>query len=171
MSEFVSFLFFLFYFLFLQCSNRFSAPTHHPFSGLTAEPMVLGSPNWGQGGDLDDALVDLENQGHRSNVKVTRSKNVFSQHFAWANLDQCLSMQIEPYVQHAFRKNHTVLSIAMVHWPPMNKFAYKLHGYIVYFFLILTRPKLRLAPQGVLPRSCGQKRSLLLAVTVLHFSN
>ena len=26
--------------------------------------------------------------------------------------------------------------MAKVHWPPMNKFACKLHGYIVYFILI-----------------------------------
>ncbi len=25
------------------------------------------------------------------------------------------------------------MCIAKVHWPPMNKFACKLHGYIVYF--------------------------------------
>ncbi len=45
--------------------------------------------------DLDDLWGDPENQGHRSKVKVTRSKNVFP---LWANLDQCLSMQIEPSV-------------------------------------------------------------------------
>ncbi len=41
------------------------------------------------------------------------------------------------------------MSIPKVHWPPMNKFACKLHGYIVYFlykclpvrdFIIVSRP-------------------------------
>ena len=29
------------------------------------------------------------------------------------------------------------MSITKVHWPPMNKFACKLHGYIVYFVVVL----------------------------------
>ncbi len=33
---------------------------------------------FGQGMDVDDSKVDLEGQGHRSKVKVTRSKNVIT---------------------------------------------------------------------------------------------
>ncbi len=29
-------------------------------------------------------------------------------------------------------------AMTKVHWPPMNKFVCKLHGYIVYFFLSFT---------------------------------
>ena len=32
---------------------------------------------FGQNMDMDDPKVDLEGQGHRSKVKVTRSKNIF----------------------------------------------------------------------------------------------
>ncbi len=30
------------------------------------------------------------------------------------------------------------MPIANMHWPPMNKFACKLHGYIVYFIIHFT---------------------------------
>ncbi len=33
---------------------------------------------FGQNMEVDDPEVDLEGQGHRSNVKVTRSKNMIS---------------------------------------------------------------------------------------------
>ncbi len=66
------------------------------------------------GVDLDYVRVDLENQGHRSKVKVTGSKNVFS----------ALYLGL-PYIDK-YR--------GLWHWPPMNKFACKLHGYIVYIF-------------------------------------
>ena len=33
---------------------------------------------FGQNMDVDDPKVDLEGQGHMSNVKVTRSRNVIS---------------------------------------------------------------------------------------------
>ena len=61
------------------------------FNDRTNGPRVT---KFGSGVDLDDVWVDLENQGHRS--KVTRSKK-FYPHSAWAILDLCLSMQIEPF--------------------------------------------------------------------------
>ncbi len=38
--------------------------------------MVARGMTFGQIMDVDDPKVDLEGQAHRSNVKVTRSKNV-----------------------------------------------------------------------------------------------
>ena len=70
---------------------------------------------FGTGVDLDDVWVDLENQGHRSKVKVMRSNTVFL-HSASGNIHRSIQR-----------------SMAIMHWPPMNKFACKLHGYIVYF--------------------------------------
>ncbi len=53
---------------------------------------------FGQHMDVDDPKVDLEGQRSRS-----RGQKTLFTASALANLDQCISMQIEPSVQYAFR--------------------------------------------------------------------
>ena len=125
---------FLFYFLFLQCSNRLC------FQHSRVKTNHRRVTKFGSGVYLDDVWVDLENQDHRSKVKVTRSKNRFPSNtlpgllgsiFIHADRTICPTyIQIEPCtaVEH-----HQVHSNGALAPPPMNKFARKLHdGYIVY---------------------------------------
>ena len=53
-----------------------------------------------------------------------------------------LVLRVYTYTGCIFRQNHALLQglhwfMAMVHWPPLNKFACKLHGYIVYLYIAL----------------------------------
>ena len=90
--------------------------------------MVLGSPNLCQGSTwmMSGPTLKIKVIEQRSRL---RGQKCFSRHSAWTNLDQCLSMQIDLSSMHSNR----TMYIARVHRPPMNKFACKLHGYIVYF--------------------------------------
>ncbi len=87
----LSFTAFIFYFLFFFILS-FSAPTDNPFSGLTAEPMGLGSPNLGQGSTLmmPGSTLKIKVIGQRS--RVTRSKTVSAETLPgliWINAYPC----------------------------------------------------------------------------------
>ena len=135
----LSFTWFVIFFFFLfQCSNRLR---FQPYKSKTNGPRVT---KFGTLVYLGNVQVDLEYQGHRSKVKVRRSKNVFTRHSVWASL---LEYEIEPwfYIEPWMSKqNHASMvpsitvttpqrALTKVHWPPMNNFVCKLQGYIVYF--------------------------------------
>ncbi len=96
LSRFVYFLFFVFCFLF-QCSNR------QWFQCRKSKTNGLRVTKFGTGVDLHDVWANLEFQGHRSKVRVRRSKNVFPRYSVWAYL---FEYQIEPCMSSQDTQNH-----------------------------------------------------------------
>ncbi len=92
-----------FYFLFPIFYFFFSALTLYGFSAITAKLMVLGPPNLGQGSTLMMSWLTLKIKVIGQMSRSRGQKTFLFQHSAKAKLDRCLSMQIEPSVQHAFR--------------------------------------------------------------------
>ncbi len=149
-------LFFIFYFLFffifffLQCSN---AKCVLPSKIKTSE---LGFMKFGTGVHLDNTKVDPENGGHRSKVKVARFQKVIQKHtMSQSHVQPVLKTYVDimsalrntlkslasPWTMTIHYMEHCtdllyVMCMAKVQLPPMNKFACKLHGYIVYLSFI-----------------------------------
>ena len=147
------------WFLFLV---SFSAPTHFTSSSLGAKPIVLRSPNLGQGSTwmMSGSTLKIKVIGQRSRSRGQKRRcfrtlclgslgwmskmthlwlcNVFS------SLDSPVQWFRNTFYHvywpiassiHVHKHLHSYESIPKVHWPPMNKFACKLRGYNHCIFL------------------------------------